>query len=71
MLGVGSFFGKFVGGFLRDGSGVDKSIIFYKNVKFNGVNFVVLKLFKGMVEEYVEKIGKIVCVNDGFCIFEE
>lgn len=69
--GAGSSPGKSAGGPLRDGSGADKSITFYKNAKLNGVNPAVLKLFKGMVEEYAEKTGKTVRVNDGFRTFEE
>lgn len=71
LSGSGGTPAKAATGPLKDGSGADKSITFYKNAKLNGVHPAVLKLFKGMVEEYAEITGKTVRVNDGFRSFEE
>ena len=56
---------------LKDGTGADAALLFYKGARLDGMHPDMLRLFKGMVQEYNELTGKKVQVNDGYRTFAE
>lgn len=58
-------------GDLRDGTGADKHITYHKNSRLDGANPEMVKLFRGMAQEYGEMTGKVIQVNSGKRTTEE
>ena len=58
-------------GDLKDGSGGDAFIEFRNKARLAGMHPNMLKLFKGMAEEYGELTGKKIFVNSGYRSYEE
>lgn len=59
------------GGEVKDGNASEQFLAYYKNATLNGLNPEMLRLFRGMVQEYGELTGKKVRVNSGFRTFED
>lgn len=58
-------------GSLKDGSGANQYLRLYKGATLEGLNPAVKSQFLGMVQEYGERTGKSVQVNDGKRSYED
>lgn len=59
------------GGEMMDGSGADQYLAYAKDATLNRANPEMIKLFKGMVQEYGQMTGKTVTVREGFRTYEQ